>query len=141
METPTSLNIINIHLMSGSESSSRTNSEKEIAALAQVVRSTASTTDEKTDLGPDFRPGPKDVWCARGPRAYQHEGNERLRELVRSHADAYSQARSKTERSVIVLGIVKTIQRESPKGGFVREENGRWFEVGMSVAREKVGQQ
>lgn len=92
-------------------------------------------------LLPNFRgPGPNDVICARGKNALNHPGNRRFREMIRSNVENYKQARTKLEKSLIVSSIVDTIRQSSPDGGFVKREDGLWFEVGDHIAREKCGQ-
>jgi hypothetical protein len=41
---------------------------------------------------------------------------------------------------MIVSEIIDTIRRKSPNGGFVKQDGGKWYEVGDWAAREKVGQ-
>ena len=88
-------------------------------------------------------PGPTDVICARGKRALNHEGNRRFRQLVEHHMEAYSQASTKMEKSLLVSQIIDSIRYAEPPGGFLRERDDQarsWYEVGDAVAREKVGQ-
>jgi hypothetical protein len=39
-----------------------------------------------------------------------------------------------------VSSVVEWFRKASPNGGFVKEMNGVWYEVGDHLAREKVGQ-
>jgi hypothetical protein len=88
-------------------------------------------------LGPNFTgPGPYDVVCARGSEARNHVGNRRFRDLIKSHIDRYSQAATKIEKSSIVSAVIDAIRRDSPGGGFVKEIDGKFFEVGDHAARE-----
>lgn len=87
-----------------------------------------------------FEPGVNDVLCARGKRAYYHSGNKRFRYLVESKMDAYNNANCKLEKSLIVSSIVEAVRQADPPGGFFREEDGQWMEIGDAAAREKVGQ-
>ena len=64
-------------------------------------------------------------------------------ELLTEHQktlDKYAEASSRYEKTVIVTEVVEAIRSSSPDGGFVKEENGQWYEVGDHLAREKVGQ-
>jgi hypothetical protein len=89
----------------------------------------------------DFVPGERDVICGRGRNARDHPGNVAFRKFIEKEVERYVTADSKTDKSIIVLEIVKSVRAQSPGGGFVkRRENGQWFEVGMHDAREKVGQ-
>ena len=83
-----------------------------------------------------FTPGPQHVICAKGKAAKEHQANQFLRHLVQSSLQEYSDA-SKLERSFLVSKIVKTIRQE---GGFVREIDGKWYDVSDRNAREKIGQ-
>lgn len=110
-----------------------------IADLARNMR-VVKRGEEAVDLGPNFQPGPMDVICARGKRAFLHPGNKRFRGVIEARVDKYASAANKFEKTVIVSQIVDEVRQASPQGGFVRLENGKWFEVGDNVAREKVGQ-
>ena len=90
---------------------------------------------------PDFfQPGCYDVVCARGKKAYQHEGTQRFRGLVRLHQESYGELTCKHEKSKIVSHIVNTVRQCSQAGGFVKLIDGVWYEVGDRAAKEKVGQ-
>ena len=96
--------------------------------------------DEMKALPESFSPGPKDVICARGHKAFNHKGNQHFRSLIESHIQEYEKAVTKLDKSAIVSKIVETIRSASPEGGFVKMEGGRWYEVGDHNAREKTGQ-
>ena len=89
-------------------------------------------------LSPPFRPGPFDVICARGKLAYEAEGNRRFRSLVSQHQEKYRACTCKFQKSKIVSHIVDTVRSASPHGGFVKQIDGVWFEVGDRHAKEKV---
>ena len=99
-----------------------------------------STPMGKRKLASNFRPGPYDVICARGKMAHAHQGNQRFRELVRVHRDAYSQASTKYQKSQIVSHITNVVRQSSPEGGFVKLIDGCWHEVGDRACKEKIGQ-
>jgi hypothetical protein len=107
-----------------------------IADLASNMR-TGQSAAGMTDLGPAYRPGLGDVICARGKSATNHEGNRRFRTIIESRMEQYASTKNKFEKSVIVSQVVEEIRQG---GGFVRPENGRWYEVGDQIAHEKVGQ-
>ena len=112
-----------------------------ITGLAQGVRSIRESINKCKPLDPSFQPGPKDCICARGSRAYNHPGNANFRALVKSHMEEYNMARNKMQKSMIVSRIVDQVRRESPSGGFVRQDDkGTWCQVTDSIARERVGQ-
>jgi hypothetical protein len=88
-----------------------------------------------------FNPGDDDVICGRGKKCYTHVGNERFRRKVIGMLEEYSRARSKLDKSSVLNEIVEQVRLASPSGGFVKQdENGRWYEVGDFLAREKTSQ-
>jgi hypothetical protein len=95
--------------------------------------------EHSQSLGSIFTPGPFDVICARGKAAWNHSGNKRFRALVTDSTQAYAEAKSKAERSVVVSDILVSVR--SKDAGFVKmEKDGQWIEVGNLLAREKAGQ-
>lgn len=93
-----------------------------------------------TKLGTYFRPGPFDVICARGKSAKLHCGNTQFRQKIEESREAYAQAGSRLYKSLVVSSVVDWVRVASPNGGFVKEIDGIWYEVGDHLAREKVGQ-
>jgi hypothetical protein len=94
-----------------------------------------------TPLGPGYtEPGPFDVICGKGKHALRHSGNIRFRSMIEEKLSVYAMATTKLEKSTIVSSILDGVRDKSPLGGFVRCENGQWFEVGDHLAREKIGQ-
>lgn len=94
---------------------------------------------EKTKLPDGFIPGKYAVLCGRGSKCTKSLGNQRLRHLVESHLHGYSAARNKVEKTVIVTSIIDAVKQVSPDGGFVKYEDGCWWEVDDAFAREKIG--
>jgi hypothetical protein len=97
-----------------------------------------------TMLPSSFVPGPKDVICGRGRKISTHPGNRRYQVILDSASQRYSSAMSKHARSVIVSEIVDAVRCSSNGGygGFVKQnkKDGRWYEVGNHLARERVSQ-
>jgi len=95
-----------------------------------------------TYLPDSFEPSDGDVICGRGKKCYAHEGNERFRRRVNENLEAYSTAKTKSEKAKIISGIVDQVRQSSSSGGgFVKQdESGRWYEVGDFIAREKTAQ-
>jgi hypothetical protein len=91
-------------------------------------------------LHKDFIPGPFDVICARGKRAKNHIGNQRFRQKIKEVTQAYADAESRLYKSLVVSSVIDYVRKESPNGGFVKEVDGVWYDVGDQQAREKVGQ-
>mmetsp|Transcript_8057 Transcript_8057/g.13343 ORF Transcript_8057/g.13343 Transcript_8057/m.13343 type:complete len:253 (-) Transcript_8057:769-1527(-) len=98
--------------------------------------------NRQTTLPLDFQPSAYDVICARGKAAWNHIGNRRFRVTIDVYLGKYKKSTSKVSKSLLVMEIVDIFRENSPRGGFVRQDNksGRWFEVGDAIAREKVGQ-
>jgi hypothetical protein len=94
----------------------------------------------KTKLPSDFVPGTHTVICGRGKSCSKSPGNKHLRSLVNSHLTPYSMAKNKAEKSIIVSAIVDRVREDSPVGAFIKQEDdGEWWEVDDSFAREKIG--
>jgi len=104
-------------------------------------KSSNSAAYEMITLDPCFEPTSLDVICARGKEAYNHTGNIRFRQLVADQLHNYQSSTSKMAKSQIVREIIESVRRASPKGGFVKKVNGKWFDVGERARREKTGQQ
>ena len=94
----------------------------------------------KTPLPSNFKPGTYDVICQKGKQAKRHPGNRRYRHLIDMCVKKYAMAETRIEKSTIVSEIVDAIYLSSPDGGFVRYQDGQWWEVGTPQAREKTGQ-
>lgn len=105
------------------------------------VKKSNSAAYEMIILEPDFEPTSLDVICARGKEAYNHTGNIRFRQLVADQLHNYQTSTSKMAKSQIVREIIESVRRASPKGGFVKKVNGKWYDVGERARREKTGQQ
>ncbi|CAB9499758.1 Nitrilase family, member 2 [Seminavis robusta] len=99
-----------------------------------------TSPNQKRQLDASFRPGPYTVICARGRRAFNHEGNQRFRALAKLHQKTYASATCKYQKSKIVSHIVNTVRHLSPQGGFVKQIKGVYYEIGDRQAKEKVGQ-
>jgi flagellar biosynthesis GTPase FlhF len=99
-----------------------------------------NNTEAMKKLGAFFRHGPFDVICARGKDAKNHSGNIQFRRRIEESREAYAQAGSRLYKSLVVSSVVNWVREASPNGGFVKEIDGIWYEVGDHLAREKVGQ-
>ena len=90
-------------------------------------------------LPSNFVPSQYSVICGRGKACTSAAGNRRLRAIINKHLQPYSEAKTKLEKSAIVSTIVDLVKKCTTEGGFVKFEEGKWWEVEDSVAREKVG--
>lgn len=90
----------------------------------------------------DFAPSAYTVIIGKGKKLSSHVGNKRLRVLATSMLPRYSEANSRKEKSEVISELVETVVRAtSPNGGgaFVKVQEGRYWQVDESVAREKCG--
>lgn len=77
-----------------------------------------------------YQPGDRDVICGRGKRALRHSGNARFRLAILLHLDVYQRARTKIDKSLVVLHIADSFKRAN--GAFVKENakrRGQWVEL------------
>merc|ERR1711933_183406 len=90
-------------------------------------------------LSPSFVPGPYDVICGRG-KFQEHFGNQVFEKEIETCFESYANATTKSEKSFVVSYIINKTRQRTPKGGFVKQNFGDWYEIGNHLAREKVGQ-
>ena len=87
---------------------------------------------------------PSDVYImGRGKRYANHDGNQRLRDIVNAELPAYLAAPTKTAKSAIIHRVLTTTRENSASGiGFVRHDNqkGTWQLVDNGTARIAVAQ-
>jgi hypothetical protein len=101
---------------------------------------TLKRSEGRTQLPTDFVPGKYAVLCGRGSKCTKSTGNQRLKSHVLSYLKAYSEARRKKERTTVVSKIIAAVKEDAPDGSFVKlEDDGVWWELDDSFAREKVG--
>ncbi len=81
-----------------------------------------------------------DVLCGRGGTINSHSGNVKFRNIVLQFKDAYKQARSRFDKTMISDTVVKSIRSMNPPGRFLAEEYGSWVDIGDDKARSKVSQ-
>lgn len=92
-------------------------------------------------LPEDYRPTKYDVINGRGKKSYNHIANRRFRQLTAMNLKRYQNAKCKVDKTVVVIGIVNSIRKSSPSGGFIKKcpNTGRWISMSDEGAREKVG--
>lgn len=99
---------------------------------------------EKARILPkEFTPGPDHVIIGRGKRCATHEGNQRLRNIVKAELKAYVSTCNKIEKSVILLRVMRQVKRSNKdKIGFVKQDvnTGRWMELSDFASRVAVAQ-
>mmetsp|Transcript_15614 Transcript_15614/g.29057 ORF Transcript_15614/g.29057 Transcript_15614/m.29057 type:complete len:325 (+) Transcript_15614:306-1280(+) len=100
--------------------------------------SSTKKNENRILLGSNYFPGDNAVICGRGKVCSSSAGNLKLKSLVESFANAYSKAESKERKSLIVTAIISSIE-QAPGGLFVKFEEGAWWRVDETYAREKIG--
>eukprot|EP00523_Entomoneis_sp_CCMP467_P016239 CAMPEP_0168767922 /NCGR_PEP_ID=MMETSP0725-20121227/1611_1 /TAXON_ID=265536 /ORGANISM="Amphiprora sp., Strain CCMP467" /LENGTH=236 /DNA_ID=CAMNT_0008817265 /DNA_START=34 /DNA_END=743 /DNA_ORIENTATION=+ len=139
--TPAAAYQLGLQRFSMSLDSSSTNATNPFAAVrVRSVISSPSNYTSPTELSP-WRNG-CDLWTCRGKKCFLHVGNERFRQKIASMLSVYEQAETKVEKTKVLNTVVEQVRRESPGGGFVKQDDqtGRWYEVGDFLAREKTSQ-
>lgn len=98
----------------------------------------SSINATKTKLPDAFQPNSYTVLCGRGKDHYNWVGNRRFRVIVSMNLERYLCARTKAEKTRIVMDVVELIHDSG--GTFAkRHVNGDWYDIGYDAAREKVG--
>lgn len=102
-----------------------------ICASPRLVPSTSPNNSAMME-----RPSSSDICCGRGRGKWNSPGNRQFKRLVHEYLERYQEASSKAEKS----RIVETVLEESQRMGwrFVKEENGKWHEIGKNEKRCKV---
>jgi hypothetical protein len=90
-----------------------------------------------------FVPDAKDVITGRGrgKKTFHHVGNRRFRVIIAMNLKKYVNAKTKSDKSLLVTSIVRQVREGSPSGaGFLKmDTTGRWMSLDEDQAREKVG--
>ena len=69
------------------------------------------------------------------PRYSYLKGNRRFRALVKSYLPTYSKCVTKVQKTRLVSTIIETVRYRSQGGGFVKNVEGKWYEVGDRRAK------
>jgi hypothetical protein len=129
------------HFAEGDQSAPPTLKNSAIMDPPQSLKEIAlssSISAAKTKLPDTFAPNSYTVLCGRGKDHYNWVGNRRFRVIVNMNLERYSCARTKAEKTRIVMDVVELIHESG--GTFAkRHVNGEWYDIGYDAAREKVG--
>ena len=73
--------------------------------------------------------------------SFPEAGNMKFRKLVEQFAPVYISADTKYDKTNVIATLIEKIRGDSPNGGFVKKDlySGRWYEIGIERARDKVG--
>jgi hypothetical protein len=115
------------------------NSSPSSAKSSERSHQNIQAREEKTRLPDNFTPSPYTVLIGRGKACAEALGNKRLKVIVSTYLDEYSNAPNRISRSIIVSKIVDIFREACPVGSFVKKEDEAWWEVSDLVARERVG--
>ena len=104
-----------------------------------LLQESLTKSIEMHTLPADFEPNSYSVICGRGSSCFNYVGNRRFRVTVTMFLEQYSLADTKFAKSSIVSQVMHNIH--STGGSFVKQQNGQWYQVSTTDAREKVGAQ
>jgi len=90
----------------------------------------------------NFVPDTNYVLIGRGRKNFDHVGNIMLRKIIGLKLHQYCNAKTKSEKSFIVKGIVTEHYNDKKDAGFIRYDKleKKWYDAGTPLAREKVSQ-
>jgi hypothetical protein len=109
------------------------------ARVSTLLNRIPSGRRMRTELPADFKPCPYSVVLGRG-KVNDYIGNRRLKVFASMNLHDYVAAKSRREKSYVVARVMETVQKCcGGLGAFIRLENGVWYEVEDSMAREKIG--
>lgn len=118
-------------------------SSKDDDYFADGNEETIEDFSSPTTLPFGFEPNCNDVIIGRGKKCTNNEGNKRLRKIVASKIDDYFYARTKIEKSNILLSAISIVRSKHPlPGKFIKKDKKTkcYYDVGDFVAKEKVSQ-
>jgi hypothetical protein len=80
-------------------------------------------------------PEHRDVLCGRGTECQKHDGNQYLKSLIDRHLPKYAQAENKSEKSLILREIIRSIIMRG--GRFLKKDCSLecYFVAGIKSAR------
>jgi hypothetical protein len=102
---------------------------------ANKKKASDSNSIQESRSNPEI--SPHDVLFGRGGGTNRHTGNIHFRDLVSSKQPAYVQAR-KMDKTLIAKSIVAHVRGKN--GRFLKNEKGKWVDVGDKKATEKTSQ-
>jgi hypothetical protein len=80
-----------------------------------------------------------DVLCGKSSVCFQHEGNERFRQLIAKYAQSYELAITKKSKMAVVMNVVNTVLARGGRFLVSNEENGAWMDGGVKQGKKKAG--
>jgi hypothetical protein len=90
--------------------------------------------EKKKYLSNEYILNDHDVVCGRGRTCYNHPGNRQFRDIVKQQLTQYIDAKTKTDKILVIYDIIQYVRRTTPTegGGFVKKDHntGKYYEVG-----------
>lgn len=86
------------------------------------------------------KPETSDILCGRNKDSFNHLGNQRFRAVLREKVPMYANARSRTEKSALILQLTRMFLYQQGARFLKLQRNGSgWVELDETGARKKVG--
>ena len=85
----------------------------------------------------------QDVVCGRGKSQYERPGNRRFLDIINKYVESYKSTKYKKHKATVLCNIVHEVRIGDGRTAarFVKQkEDGTWWEIGDSLARDKAGQ-
>lgn len=93
----------------------------------------------KMNLARDItKPDKKDILLGREPKSWNHEGNQRYRELILKHQNEYHAAAKRCIKTSIVASIVDMLASEGCRFLKKGKKRNTWHQVDRTACIEKV---
>lgn len=127
--------------LSRSTSNASTNSRSQSEAASKSSSGSAASSAAEADLHLERNietPGERDILLGRGRTSWSHSGNQQFRTFVGMYLKKYTESKSRADKTKTVHLIYEEIIEAG--GRFLKLDTGTgtWYQVGRSVAREKI---
>lgn len=80
-------------------------------------------SNDDEDYNIDIQPNENDVVCVRGKRPSSFIGNRRFSIIIDLHKENYRSSTKKEEKTRLAMSVIRTIERCSPKGRFLKKDS------------------
>eukprot|EP00934_Nitzschia_sp_Nitz4_P001409 Nitzschia sp. Nitz4//scaffold139_size61406//11604//12694//NITZ4_006448-RA/size61406-exonerate_est2genome-gene-0.39-mRNA-1//-1//CDS//3329535816//1409//frame0 len=107
-----------------------------------MMENTSDDEHDTSEQPEEFYPSSSDAIVGWARQNFHHEGNQKLRGLVRAHAHNYLTAKTKKEKTEVIHIVLVQMRKDSPTGlGLVRKDpkTQRWSYIGLDKAKDKIG--
>lgn len=83
-------------------------------------------------------PGERDILLGRGRTSWSHSGNQQFRSFVGLYLKQYTEAKSRNEKTKTVELIYDELIKQGGRFLKMDASTNTWYQVGKSIAREKI---